>query len=85
MRMFEDVYGILPALSYEEARNLVKQCKHSITCCVVIAGYRAKTKDLYIELQKEYSFRYHISINQKTYPWIVAYKYGCGHLWKDNT
>lgn len=87
MRMYEDMKCIVPKKSYKEARELVRQCKEhpNSTCCVVIAGYRAKTKDFYIELQKEYYIRHGHLFDVKDYPWIVGWKYGCGHHWKDNT
>ena len=87
MRTYEDMEYIIPKSSYKEAKELVKQCKDrkTSTCCVVIAGHRAKTKAIYEELQKEYHIRKGYTFSTNEFPWIVAWKYGCGHLWKSNT
>lgn len=87
MRMFEDMEIIVPKKTYKEARKLVKQCKEHPrnTCCVVIAGYMAKSKPYYEELYKEWVTRGRFIFDKKDFPWLVAWKNGCGHLWKDNT
>jgi hypothetical protein len=87
MRMFEDMEIIVPKETYKEALKLVKQCSENpqSTCCVVIAGYKAKSKQYYDELRKEWIHRGRIAFDPKDRPWIVAWKHGCGHLWKDNT
>ena len=88
MRMFEDMEIISIKETYKEARKLVKQLKENpkSVCCVVIAGHRAKSNNLYDELYKELvCYRDHWMFKKKDYPWIVAWKHGCGHLWKDNT
>ena len=88
MRMFEDMEVIVPKESYKEARELVRQLHENpqSICCVVIAGYRAKSRVYYNELYKEYvAHRGRRMFNKKDYPWIVAWKHGCGHLWVDNT
>ena len=87
MRKFEDMEYIVPKMSYKEAREYVKQCKAhpNSTCCVFIAGHRAKTKSDYEELYREHILRGGWLFNKKDFPWIVAWKYGCGSLWRDNT
>lgn len=74
--------------TYKDAIKLVKQLKENpqSVCCVVIAGYRAKSRGLYDELYKEkVLYRGCWMFKKKDYPWIVAWKHGCGHMWKDNT
>lgn len=89
MRKFEDLEIISKKETYKEARELVQQLKENpqSVCCVVIAGYRAKkSKHLYDELYRELvHFRGCWMFKKKDYPWIVGWKHGCGHLWKDNT
>lgn len=87
MRMFEDMEIIVQKETYKEARKLVKQLSENpaSTCCVVIAGYRAKSKQYYEELYRERICRGRWMFKKKDYPWIVAWKHGCGHLWVDNT
>lgn len=87
MRMFEDMEVIVPKQSYKEAIKLVKQCRENpqSTCCVVIAGHRAKSRSLYEDLYIERLWRGQCAFKKKDYPWIVAWKHGCGRLWVDNT
>ena len=87
MRVFEDIEVIVPKATYKEAMKLAKQCVENpqSICCVVIAGYKAKSKPYYDELRKEWIIRGRCAFDPKDRPWIVAWKHGCGHLWKDNT
>lgn len=67
MRMFEDMEVIVPKESYKEARELVKQLSENpqSTCCVVIAGRRAKSKRYYDELYREWINRGRWMFNKK--------------------